>query len=81
MAVNRLMDAVPDAAAIAQADVPADLKRKLRRNLADFAALKDRESLALDLLRASIPAEVPLIAAAELRRARRSKFREMGVFA
>lgn len=80
VAVNRLMEAVPDAAAITRADVPATLKRKLRRNLADFAALKDREALALDLLRTSIPAEVPIVAAAELRREPRS-LKELAAFA
>ena len=72
VAVNRLMPAMPDVAAITRAELPAALKRKLQRNLADFTALKRRELLALDILRASIPPEVPIIAAAELRREPRS---------
>ena len=59
---------MPDAAALTRAAIPAVLKRKSRRNLADFTALKERELLALELLGASIPAGVPVVTAAELRR-------------
>jgi len=66
VAVNRMMAPLPDEAAIADADLPAALKRKLKRNLDDFAALRQRESSALDRLRASIPAGTRLIAAPDL---------------
>ena len=80
VAVNRLLDAVPDAAALTRAAIPAVLKRKSRRNLADFTARKERELLALELLRASIPAGVPIVTAAELRREPRS-LKELAAFA
>jgi anion-transporting ArsA/GET3 family ATPase len=80
VAVNRLMDAVPDATAIARAKLPAVLKRKLRRNLANFTALKNRELIALEALRASLPPAVPIIAAAELKREPRS-LKELAAFA
>jgi anion-transporting ArsA/GET3 family ATPase len=72
VAVNRVMAPLPDEAAIASADFPAVLKRKLRRNLADFAALRHREASALDRLRDSVPAGTCLIAAADLGREPRS---------
>jgi anion-transporting ArsA/GET3 family ATPase len=80
VAVNRLLDAAPDAAAIRRASLTPALKRKLRRNLADFTALKEREFLALEVLRASIPAGVPLVGAAELAREPRS-LKELAAFA
>ena len=67
-------------AAITRAKLPAVLKRKLRRNLADFTALKNRELIALEVLRASLPPAVPIIAAAELRREPRS-LKELAAFA
>jgi anion-transporting ArsA/GET3 family ATPase len=72
VAVNRVMAPLPDAAAIAHADLPAALKRKLKRNLADFAALRQRETVALDRLRESVPAGTRLIAAPDLGREPRS---------
>jgi anion-transporting ArsA/GET3 family ATPase len=66
--VNRLMEPLPDGSAIWRAELPAALKRKLKRNLADFAALKERETIALDALRSILPPEVAIVAAAELSR-------------
>jgi hypothetical protein len=66
--VNRLMETLPDAAELEHARLPAALKRKLQRNLADFKALKQRELIALDALRANLPSEVPIFTAGELSR-------------
>jgi anion-transporting ArsA/GET3 family ATPase len=68
VAVNRVMAPLPDRADIASGDLPAALKRKLKRNLADFAALRQREASALDRLRMSVPAGTRLIAAPDLGR-------------
>jgi anion-transporting ArsA/GET3 family ATPase len=68
VAVNRLMAPLPEESAIASADIPAALKRKLKRNLDDFAALRRREASALDRLRESLPADTRLIAAPDLGR-------------
>jgi anion-transporting ArsA/GET3 family ATPase len=68
VAVNRLMAPLPDETAIASADLPASLKRKLRRNLADYTALRQRETSALDRLRESIPVGTRLIVAPDLGR-------------
>ena len=49
VAVNRMMAPLPDDSAIVSARSPAALKRKLKRNLDDFAALsgaKPRRSIA-----------------------------------
>jgi anion-transporting ArsA/GET3 family ATPase len=72
LAVNRVMGRLPDEAGIASADLPTALKRKLKRNLADFAALERREACALDRLRKSVPAGTRLIVAADLGREPRS---------
>ncbi len=68
VAVNRVMAPLPDETTIAGADLPASLKRKLKRNLADFAALRQREAAALERLRERIPAGTRLIAAPDLGR-------------
>ena len=68
VAVNRVMAPLPDEAAIAGARLPAALKRKLKRNLDDFAALRQREASALDRLRDRLPAGTRLIAAPDLGR-------------
>ena len=68
VAVNRMMAPMPAASTIANADLPAALKRKLKRNLDDFAALKRRETAALDRLRERVPAGTRLIAAPDLGR-------------
>jgi anion-transporting ArsA/GET3 family ATPase len=60
--VNRTMKTLPDDAAIDQAKLPVALKRKLRRNLADFAALKDREAGALAELRSALGDDIRIFA-------------------
>jgi anion-transporting ArsA/GET3 family ATPase len=72
VAVNRVMGPLPDEAALTRADLPVALKRKLKRNLSDFAALQRREGSALDRLRACIPAGTRLIVAPDLGREPRS---------
>ena len=66
IAINRLMPAPPDPAALASAAITPALKRKLARNLEDYAALRAREAGAIAALRAVMPADVPLIAAPDL---------------
>ena len=61
--INRMMKPLPDAGAIAKAKLPAALKRKLHRNRADFAALKDREGDALGALRRALGDNVAIFAA------------------
>jgi anion-transporting ArsA/GET3 family ATPase len=68
IAVNRVMADLPAKAAIERAELPAGLRRKLIRNLADFAALKDRERAAIGLLRESVPPGTPLIIAPDFGR-------------
>jgi anion-transporting ArsA/GET3 family ATPase len=68
VAVNRVTADAPAKAAIERAELPAGLRRKLMRNLADFAALKDRECAAMGLLRTSLPPGTPLIIAPDLGR-------------
>jgi len=64
--VNRVMAALPDNAVIEKADLPPALMRKLKRNLADFAALKGRETAALEALHTGLPNDMPLLFAADL---------------
>jgi anion-transporting ArsA/GET3 family ATPase len=64
--VNRVMAEVPDASAIDAAKIPAALKRKLRRNLADYTALKRREESSLSALKDCLPAKARLIVAHDL---------------
>jgi anion-transporting ArsA/GET3 family ATPase len=64
--VNRVMAPIPDAAELRQAEIPPALKRKLARNLADFAALKRRETLSVEALRSSLAAETPVVIAPDL---------------
>lgn len=68
VAVNRMMAPLSAASKIANADLPAALKRKLKRNLDDFGALKRRETAALVRLRERVPAGTRLIAAPDLGR-------------
>lgn len=44
------------------------LKRKLLRNLGDFAALKRRESVSIEALREALPRETLLVIAPDLGR-------------
>jgi anion-transporting ArsA/GET3 family ATPase len=68
VAVNRTLAPIAEPAELETAEIPEALKRKLMRNLADFAALKRRESVSIEALRASIPRETPLIIAPDLGR-------------
>lgn len=68
VAINRVLAPLPDLAELERAEIPAALKRKLLRNLADFAALKRRESVSIEALRESLPRETPLIIAPDLAR-------------
>ncbi len=68
VAVNRVMAPIPEAAELEQAEIPAALKRKLLRNLGDFAALKRRESVSIEELRKTLPPETPLVIAPDLGR-------------
>jgi hypothetical protein len=68
VAVNRLTMPLPDEATIASANLPGALKRKLKRNLDDFAALRRREASALDRLGERVPAGTQVIAAPDLGR-------------
>jgi anion-transporting ArsA/GET3 family ATPase len=72
MVVNRMMPPMPPLADLERAAIPADLKRKLKRNWRDFAALKDRESISLEAFRALLPAKAEMIVAADLGREPRS---------
>jgi len=69
--VNRMMPPMPSLDQLERAEIPAGLKRKLKRNWNDFAALKRRESISLEALRALLPAgaetrKAELIAAPDL---------------
>jgi anion-transporting ArsA/GET3 family ATPase len=64
--VNRVTPPIPDAAKLRRAEIPAALKRKLARNLADFAALKRRETVSIEALRLSLTAETSMIIAPDL---------------
>jgi len=66
MVVNRMMPAMPALAQLERAKIPAELKRKLKRNWHDFAALKRRESISLEALRALLPGQAELIVAPDL---------------
>jgi len=68
MVVNRVLAELPDAAELASARIAPSLKKKLKRNLADYAALKAREELSLGALRDSIPAGAMLMVAPDLGR-------------
>ena len=64
--VNRIMAPLPPESGLEGAGLPQALMRKLKRNLADFAALKRRETAALDTLRASLPEPTPILFAPDL---------------
>jgi hypothetical protein len=68
MVVNRVLAELPDAAELASAHIAPSLKKKLKRNLADYAALKTREEVSLGALRKSIPADAVLMVAPDLGR-------------
>ncbi len=66
--VNRLMAEIPDAAEITRAKLSPSLKRKLSRNLKDFAALKERETHALKELRGGLSSKSLILGAPDLGR-------------
>jgi anion-transporting ArsA/GET3 family ATPase len=68
MVVNRVLADLPDAAELASAHIAPALKKKLKRNLADYAALKTREEVSLSALRDSLPSGAVLMVAPDLGR-------------
>ncbi len=68
MVVNRVLAELPDAAQLSSARIAPSLKKKLKRNLADYAALKTREEFSLGALRDSLPAGTVLMVAPDLGR-------------
>lgn len=64
--VNRVMAEVPDAAELDEAKLPVALKRKLRRNLADYSALKQREQSSLQRMKEVLPDGARLVVARDL---------------
>ena len=68
LVVNRVMAELPDSAEISTAKISATLRKKLKRNLADYAALKTREETSLNALRDSIPKDAVLMVAPDLGR-------------
>ena len=68
MVVNRVMADLPDAAELSTANITPSLRKKLKRNLADYAALKSREAVSLDALRSSLPAGAVMMMAPDLGR-------------
>lgn len=68
MVVNRVLADLPDAALLTQAPIAPSLRKKLTRNLADYAALRTREQVSLDALRSSLPAGAVLMVAPDLGR-------------
>jgi anion-transporting ArsA/GET3 family ATPase len=68
MVVNRVIADLPDAAELSSARIAPSLKKKLKRNLADYAALKTREEVSLSALRDSLTAGAVLMVAPDLGR-------------
>lgn len=68
LVVNRVMEEMPDRAEILSAKIPAALKKNLKRNLADYGALKTREETSLKALRDSLPTGAVLMVVADLAR-------------
>ncbi len=68
MVVNRVLAELPDAAQLSSARIAPSLKKKLKRNLADYAALKTREEFSLGALRDSLPKGTALMVAPDLGR-------------
>jgi len=64
--INRVMPPLPDVEEIQCARLPAALKRKLQRNLADFNALKAREAAWLETLHELMPKDLPMLVAEDL---------------
>jgi anion-transporting ArsA/GET3 family ATPase len=66
--VNRVLAELPDAAELASARIAPALKKKLKRNLADYTALKTREEVSLDSIRDLLPTGAVLMVAPDLGR-------------
>jgi anion-transporting ArsA/GET3 family ATPase len=66
MVVNRVMPTLPDARQIEETGLSPALRRKLRRNLSDFGALKAREAAWLEALNQLRPPPAPMVVAADL---------------
>jgi len=64
--VNRTLPEMPSLAEIAKLKIAPELKRKLRRNWKDFAALKAREAESLSALRAMMPRHAALAVVPDL---------------
>ena len=72
MVVNRVLAELPDVAELESARIAPSLRKKLKRNLADYAALKTREEVSLSALRDSLPSGALLMVAPDLGREPRS---------
>jgi anion-transporting ArsA/GET3 family ATPase len=70
--VNRTIPEIPGAQELSRAKISAALKKKLTRNLKDFAALKEREMHALKGLRRGVSARTRILLAPDLGREPRS---------
>lgn len=68
LVVNRAMPEMPQAADLAKLKIPSELKRKLRRNWRDFAALKARQTESLSALRAMVPDSAAFVVVPDLGR-------------
>jgi anion-transporting ArsA/GET3 family ATPase len=68
MVVNRVLAELPDATQLSSSRIAPSLKKKLKRNLADYAALKTREEFSLGALRDSLPSGTALLVAPDLGR-------------
>jgi anion-transporting ArsA/GET3 family ATPase len=66
--VNRVLTDLPDPAELSSARIAPALKKKLKRNLADYSALKAREEISLNALRESLPRGAMLMVAPDLGR-------------
>ena len=66
LVVNRVMEPLPAGSQIERSALSAALKRKLLRNLADFSAVKARETAWLLVLREAMPAGTPIVVAPDL---------------
>lgn len=70
--VNRTIPEIPDQRELSHAKISAALRKKLARNLKDFAALKERETDALKELRRGLSSKVRILSAPDLGREPRS---------
>lgn len=66
--VNRVMNELPPFEEVQRAKISPSLKRKLKQNLENLAALKEREKISIDALHAMLPEEAELILSPDLGR-------------